>query len=127
MRKHHVRISLPWPSFYLSPNCRSHWSVHWKYGRAFRGQARILTLEALKGKRVCPIGRSKVEVQMFFFPPRRGKYDEDNLIARMKTGIDGIASAIRVDDSRFHYRESFIKTPGKPGHVEVHLYWKEEH
>ena len=44
---------------------------------------------------------AKVAIHLDFFPPRRGARDDDNAEAAFKAGRDGVASALRVDDSRF--------------------------
>ena len=38
---------------------------------------------------------------MTFHPPGRYRYDLDNLVARMKAPLDGLASALGVDDRHF--------------------------
>ena len=37
----------------------------------------------------------KLVLEMTFIPPDRRSYDRDNLVARMKAGIDGLADALR--------------------------------
>ena len=39
---------------------------------------------------------------MLFIPPDKRSYDRDNLVARMKSGIDGLADALRINDKRFN-------------------------
>ena len=39
---------------------------------------------------------------MVFIPPDKRNYDRDNLVARMKSGIDGLADAMRINDKRFN-------------------------
>lgn len=34
-------------------------------------------------------------------PPDHRERDRDNLLASMKAGLDGVASALQIDDSRF--------------------------
>ena len=38
---------------------------------------------------------------MVFYPPCRRTRDKDNLLASMKSGLDGLADALAVNDSRF--------------------------
>ena len=40
-------------------------------------------------------------IELEFLPPNKRSYDRDNLIARMKSGIDGLCDALRCDDKRF--------------------------
>ena len=48
-----------------------------------------------------PMDVDELRVHMVFYRPRRYRYDEDNLVARMKSGLDGIADLIKVDDHKF--------------------------
>lgn len=41
-------------------------------------------------------------VAITFQPPNKIARDLDNMLAAIKSGLDGIASAIGVDDSRWH-------------------------
>ena len=46
--------------------------------------------------------KGRLIVTLDFRPPVRRGRDEDNLIASMKAGLDGLAQALGVDDSRFN-------------------------
>jgi crossover junction endodeoxyribonuclease RusA len=51
-----------------------------------------------------PLGWSKktlLRVSLDFRPPDRRRRDLDNLLASMKAGLDGLADALGVDDSRW--------------------------
>jgi hypothetical protein len=39
---------------------------------------------------------------LYFFYPDRRRRDDDNYVARMKSGLDGISDAIGQDDSEWH-------------------------
>lgn len=111
-------VRLPWPSPLLSPNCRAHWAKKFKAFRAYKMVARLLATQAnhfLGWKRL----NRTLAVELRFFPPKRFRYDEDNLIARMKAGLDGIAQAIETDDSYFHLLEPFVGDPVQGGSVTV--------
>lgn len=43
----------------------------------------------------------KLRVELTFYAPNRRTYDRDNLLARMKAGLDGMADGLRIDDKRF--------------------------
>lgn len=113
--KHLVSVSLPWPETALSPNTTAHWTVKAKAKKDYKRIAAMRTYQANQYGFNQIEGR--VEVEFHFYPPRTGKYDEDNLIARMKSGIDGIAQAIKTDDSNFHYKEMHIHDPVSGGLV----------
>lgn len=36
-----------------------------------------------------------------FYRPTRRSYDRDNLLARMKAGLDGMCDAMKINDKRF--------------------------
>ena len=45
-----------------------------------------------------------VSVLMRFYPPTKRARDWDNLLASMKSGIDGLADGLGVDDNIFRPR-----------------------
>lgn len=102
-------ISLPWPPSELSPNARVHWSVKAKHSKWYRTECHLLTLKAgIKA----PAGKAVLSLE--FVPPDRRARDDDNLIAAFKSGRDGIAAALGVDDRQFvtEFRMSAETTPG---------------
>jgi crossover junction endodeoxyribonuclease RusA len=42
-----------------------------------------------------------LSVSLTFFRPDRRSYDRDNLLARMKAGLDGMCDSLGIDDKRF--------------------------
>ena len=110
-------ITLPWPSPRLSPNQkRHHMQVH-----SSRKRAKHDAYFATKSAKVSVPADGRIPYDLHFWPPGGGRYDEDNLIARMKAPLDGIAAALGVDDSRFKIREVHIHRAQAPGRVEVRL------
>lgn len=92
-------ILVPWPPRALSPNARVHWR---KLAAAKTRYRRCCWAEAWMFREKFPrphTGRFLIEFQ--FSPPDKRRYDQDNLVARMKAGQDGIAEAFGVDDNRF--------------------------
>jgi crossover junction endodeoxyribonuclease RusA len=91
-------IILPWPRKELSPNSSAHYMVKHKAKKAYRQECAWQACE--QGvKQDWPDG--KISVHLNFVPPNRMRRDHDNLIASMKSGLDGLADAMGVDDSRF--------------------------
>ena len=59
-----------------------------------------------------------VFVTIAFHPPDKRRRDKDNMIAAFKSGQDGIADAIQVDDGDW-FVSHVIREPVKGGCVEV--------
>jgi crossover junction endodeoxyribonuclease RusA len=91
-------INLPWFPAALSPNARQHWAVIAEAKKRYRQACWAMTLEA--GRVTIPDG-VPIHVSIDFYPPTNRKYDLDNLLASIKAGLDGVAQALKVDDSRF--------------------------
>lgn len=120
MRITSKEIVLPFPDKVLSPNCgmgRLEKSRHYK---AAKTTAYLHTKRALGNvyRLRLPEGQERiVGVTLIITPPSRRRMDEDNMLARCKAYIDGVATALDVDDCRFHYREQVWKPAQKPGSV----------
>ena len=93
-----MKVTLPWPPKALSPNARGHWSAKSKAARAYRAACFALTKEANIAK---PDTEGRLHLWLDFFPPDRRHRDDDNMIASFKSGRDGIADALGIDDKRF--------------------------
>lgn len=94
-----LEVKLPWPSRSLSPNGRhAHFMSRSRAVRRYRDTAYVLALQARP--RPVPAG-VELRVALQFSPPCVRSRDEDNLVASMKSGLDGVAKAMRIDDSRF--------------------------
>jgi crossover junction endodeoxyribonuclease RusA len=91
-------IRLPWPPAALSPNARGHWAKRASAAKKYRADARLLS-QAM-GCRA--LGCSTLTVEITFCPPDRRKRDTDNMIASIKSGLDGISDATGVDDANWH-------------------------
>jgi crossover junction endodeoxyribonuclease RusA len=108
-----IKFDLPWPSKDLSPNARLHWAKRAKAVRQARSEAEIIA----KGH--CRTLEGRILFVLEFFPPDRRRYDDDGLLARMKSARDGIADALGVDDRRFITQFSVSDTVVKGGKVSV--------
>ena len=93
-----LEVTLPWMPKALNPNQRGHWSVKSKAAKAYRRTCHLLTLEAgLRGVD----WEGDIHVWIDFYPPDRRQRDDDNMIAAFKSGRDGLADALGVNDKRF--------------------------
>jgi len=50
---------------------------------------------------VRPLSATSLHLTIVFNPPSRRGFDLDNLLARMKAGLDGVADATGVDDRQW--------------------------
>lgn len=92
-------VSVPWPGNKLSPNARVHHMTLYRAKRAYKA-ACIAEMWA-QGLRAIDHDGTKIRIDMTFVPRVRRDRDNDNLIARMKAGLDALASVIGVDDRLF--------------------------
>lgn len=119
-----MQIKLPWPDPRLFPNWkRSH---HWSQYRPAEEKARKdggnLTREAIShDKRIQIVSGGQIRLRITFTPPDRRKRDDDGMIGAIKNWRDGIADALKCDDSRFRC-EYVIAEPKKPGGVLVEVF-----
>jgi crossover junction endodeoxyribonuclease RusA len=91
-----MTIILPWPEQELSPNGRCHWRVKANFVAAARAGAYALACEQPEY-----IGHGvPLTVIMQFFPPDKKHRDLDNMIAMMKSSVDGIFTAKGCNDSQ---------------------------
>lgn len=91
-------LFLPWPPRELSPNTRQHWARLAKAKAHYRATCRVVAMDMAAGRKVAS-GSLAARIQ--FCPPNRRRFDRDNLLARMKSGLDGVCDALGIDDSRF--------------------------
>lgn len=110
-------VELPWPPTELSPNARLHWARFAKAKAAYRAICKAATQRARVKRSDL---HDAMDMTLLFFPPTRRTYDRDNLMARMKSGIDGMCEALGIDDSCFDGVTSRVRpSEGRPGHVRV--------
>jgi len=113
-----LTLELPWPPRQLSPNARNHWATTAKAKKAYRARCRAIAIAA--GVRAVLAGKNRLEVALAFFPPDKRGRDWDNMLASMKSGLDGLADAAGLDDR--HWRLSFdVADPTPGGRVLVEL------
>lgn len=89
-------IELPWPPKELNPNSRIHWSEKSKAAKKYRADCHLIT----KASGVV-VPEGAVLLDITFCPPDRRRRDDDNCLASFKSGRDGVADALGIDDNRF--------------------------
>ena len=73
----------------MSPNARKHWAVVAKAKKQYKKDCFSVSKEQLKKYRgVYENIPERLVLEMTFIPPDKRSYDRDNLVARMKAGID---------------------------------------
>lgn len=106
-----IEIRLPWLAKGLSPNARLHHMTLAKLKAGYRRQCELL---AAQRRQAMP---SSPALVLEFQPPDRRRGDRDNLLASMKSGIDGVCDALGVDDSISDPLIVSMKAPTKGGAV----------
>lgn len=89
-----VLIILPWPPKELSPNTRQHWSKLAKAKKAYREACMWQSIEQGAKRMDC----AKLHLSIEFVPPNRRGFDLDNLLSRLKSGLDGLSDVLGVND-----------------------------
>lgn len=111
-------VTYPWMPKELNPNARVHWRVKNDKFQQYKMACWALTMKAKLPK--CKSDRALLQIQ--FFKPNRARRDLDNCLAAFKAGLDGIAQAINVDDSRFMFTLDMADEIG--GYVKVNFNYK---
>lgn len=94
-----VRLELPWPGPLLSPNGRAHWGRVAKAKHRYREQCGKILVAPDVAVQVQKAGQ--LALGIVFHPPTKRSYDRDNLLARMKSGLDGMSDALGINDRVF--------------------------
>lgn len=90
-------VTLPWPPKELSPNSRIHWASLAKAKKLYRG---LCGWHAMT-QGIKKANAGALHLTLTFHAPSRRAYDLDNALARMKSGLDGLADVLGVDDSKW--------------------------
>lgn len=115
-----IELMLPWPPTELSPNGRLHWARAYKAKKAYRQACWAITLDQRKvDTQEIPDG--PLVLDLTFVAPNRRSYDRDNLVARMKSGIDGMSDALKIDDKRFSTLAARVSSESLGGFVHVRI------
>jgi crossover junction endodeoxyribonuclease RusA len=90
-------ITLPWPPVELNPNSRVHYQALARATKAYREACGWCVREhGIFTDLPIPL-----PMVLEFYPPDRREYDRDNLLARFKAGMDGLADGLKIDDKHF--------------------------
>ena len=111
-----MNVTLAWPPKELSPNGRLHFMQLAKAKATYRAACHW----ECKAQGLKPVTADALHLTLTFNPPTRRRFDLDNLLARMKAGLDGVSDVVGVDDSKWSLT---IKRgdPVKNGAVHIHI------
>lgn len=108
------KIAMPWPNRAMSSNARGHWAKKANAAHKYRYHCKMLTLEAIQAGRwdiqaLQEMVAEGAELHVFidFYPPDRRRRDDNNLPGLFKSGLDGVADAIGIDDHLFRTHPFF--------------------
>lgn len=90
-------VTMPWPHPDLSPNARINHFALARRKKAYRTACGWEAISQGLGKVVA----DRLTVTITFHPPDHRRRDRDNMIAALKSGQDGIADVLGVDDSQW--------------------------
>ena len=92
-----MRVILPWPTKYLSPNASGYWAVKARAKKAYR----TLCAWQAKSQGLTRLDAERLHLKITFVPPNRRARDLDNMLASLKSGLDGLCDVLGVDDSKW--------------------------
>lgn len=115
-----MTVMLGWPPKKLNPNARTHHMELARVKKLYRHASYFTALQASGVGKWTEEG--DIRAHLVFVPPTRHQRDEDNLIATMKSGLDGLADALGVNDKRF--RLSHEVSPDIGGYIVIKLWPK---
>lgn len=123
-----ILVSLEWPPRGLSPNARLDRFSKARLFKTTKLRARLATMDAMNGRAAHLPEGEVVNLRLVCRPPVLRHRDEDNLIASCKAVFDGIASALKVDDHLFHFREMEWREVDRAGRggLTVEVEWRDE-
>ena len=113
-----MTVMLGWPPKKLNPNARTHHQELGRLKKTYRHACYFTALQAAGVGKWAHEG--DIRLHMVFVPPTRHHRDEDNLIATMKAGLNGLADALKVNDRRFRLSHEVSKDIG--GYVLIQLW-----
>lgn len=89
---------MPWPDKRLSPNARHDRRAVAGVRKVQRSTAWALTKQAVQRFTTPQMFR---HLNITFFPPDNRRRDLDNMLASIKSALDGVADALGVDDAEW--------------------------
>lgn len=116
-----LRVELDFPAPELFPNRSKgkHWGALHKHKTTAREAAYWQTLAVIAS--IQPFNAPEFLLTITFEMPDKRHRDADNCLAAAKSALDGVASAMQVDDKRFNPLKIIRKPGQKPGKMIVQI------
>lgn len=113
-----LTLSVPLPAKGLSPNSRAHWRAKASLTKSHRTRAK---LEFLAAASKFQLPASFSAYRLTFYHALRRARDDDNAAASCKAYRDGIADALRIDDSTLSHHGTTLLIDSKLPRLEITL------
>lgn len=94
-------IRLPWPPRALWPNQKD--KAHWQATRTEKKEYAATCGWLIKGQRGSLRENEGTHLRVTFHAPHNRRYDLDNSLAAIKSGLDALRDTWGVDDSEWTY------------------------
>ncbi len=112
-----IEIFLPWFDSRLRPNEKVHYKVKAMLVKRYRWKSYLLSK---KHKGLAPDGHMGLKI--IFYPPTDNS-DLDGCISAIKSGLDGVADGLKVNDRNFRPLFSDFGEPDKENpRVEISIF-----
>ncbi len=95
-----LTLTLPWPDRRLSPNARLNWQAKLGAKQQARNVGKFAALMELDGKDLPEWMDGELCMSLTIHPPSRRRMDQDNLLASLKSTLDGVMQGFAIDDSQ---------------------------
>lgn len=109
-----MKLTYPWFPKELKPNWTGHYMQKAKVKAQYRAEWAVQTEQ--QGAR----GYNGFRMKVTFYKPNNRHMDLDNMLASIKSGIDGMCDALQINDKQFT-EITVIKAPTIGGYIEVEL------
>jgi crossover junction endodeoxyribonuclease RusA len=96
-----IIVELPFPDRHLMPNARIYHKAKAEYAKTARGTAKYTAYNARPSWDYTFPKGERIPVMLKFYPPDRRERDLDNLLAAMKSSLDGVCDALDINDRMF--------------------------
>lgn len=119
-----ITVTLPWPPAECSPNWRGHWAKRRDAVNAGKWIAHSRTQNWLTDKGIFIVNdlgffMKRLSANYILRPPDRRRRDIDNFVARCKPFLDGICTALGIDDFQIKRTTAEWGEVVKGGEVEI--------